>query len=747
MCVYENQQIDVISLDTFETIKTVRCDNQFIKFTNGHYFIELKQQKSCTILSVKDSLSYHLWHISSTNPFSACEGVELNDIHSEEIKADKLFDLAKELDLFNINNAQFLGGLDISYTHKEIQGLYVVSNQLYYLLNEHSYTISRYGSRYKSNKVYLGISGTDFKLEINNDFPTIKISGDCLFITTYNHVFVVENKQLIFSEDATIHYFNGRTIISVKNNKNVSEEIYEVCDGKVTSLMQGNFDWGHFEKYGVLEQKKEKVLYAFFPQENASFRKLDFNNPLSYLSEHPAYNTLKYGGKYLYYRGIMLWNEEIILPENITALSEKKNYAISVRGSHVFLGRISMFKNGFVNEEILKSLFDSSSYGNVLMSDDGENIIFPKDKKMFLMNTETNEVQDFPNLNFIFQINGYRPLFKVDDSHRRPRIIDPLTKEYINQDFIINYGFVSPDGKLYADSALSKYIKYHDKINDTFISKEQWNALAEKYNYGWNINDKEKDEKKEARKEFINAHKSYFNDEEIDKLLNVNNFRDKIAEELGYAIIRETETNEIYCEIELGHVLWFLNYVAFSYNSRYVAIAGRYPNNTEINEDCVSGLFLVYDMIEQKIIAISTTSYAVWTAAFTKDGFYAAYDSHPILLYGNVCNNEDIKEVGNRNFLAFSPDGKYMALSNQGYVSYSSSNSNWGHQPSTNVYIHCVNDPDKQIMPTIDDLSDAGIADTNKTQSVSSCSFSLDNKRLMMVGKDGTVVIRNLHLD
>ena len=73
--------------------------------------------------------------------------------------------------------------------------------------------------------------------------------------------------------------------------------------------------------------------------------------------------------------------------------------------------------------------------------------------------------------------------------------------------------------------------------------------------------------------------------------------------------------------------------------------------------------------------------------------------------------------------------------------------SNWGHQPSTNVYIHCVNDPDKQIMPTIDDLSDAGIADTNKTQSVSSCSFSLDNKKLMMVGKDGTVVIRNLHLD
>lgn len=745
LCIYANQQIDAISLDSFERTKTIHNNNKFVKFTNGHYFIELENLLSCTRISVKDILSDQSWHMPFEYPISACEGVNINDIHTEENKLDKLFDLAYELDFFNTEKAQLLGGIDISYTSSEIQGFYVLSNQLYYLAKDNSYTINRYFNKRRESNTYLRIPDCDFSLEINNNFPTAKISDDCLFITTYNHVFVVKNKQLIFSENATVHHFNGRAIISVENsNKSISEKIYEVCDDKVVLLAQGDFNWTYFDKYGILEEKVTNTLYAFSPQKNTPFNKLYFN---SSLSEFPAENTLKCGGSYLYYRGVMLWNKEIILSENITALSEKKNYAISIRGSHVFLGRISGFKNSFLNEEILESLFDSSSYGNVLMSDDGENIIFQKDKKMFLMNTETNEVQDFPNLNFIFQINGYRPLFKVDDSHRRPRIIDPLTKEYINQDFIINYGFVSPDGKLYADSALSKYIKYHDKINDTFISKEQWNALAEKYNYGWNINDKEKDEKKEARKEFFNAHKSYFNDEEIDKLLNVNNFRDKIAEELGYAIIRKTDTNEIYCEIELGHVLWFLNYVAFSYNSQYVAIAGRYPNNTEINGYCVSGLFLVYDMIEQKIIAISTTSYAVWTAAFTKDGFYAAYDSHPILLYGNVCNNEDIKEVGNRNFLAFSPDGKYMALSNQGYVSYSSSNSNWGHQPSTNVYIHCVNDPDKQIMPTIDDLSDAGIADTNKTQSVSSCSFSLDNKKLMMVGKDGIVVIRNLHLD
>lgn len=746
ICIYKNQQIDVISLDSLETIKNIFNDNEFIKFTNGHYYVELRQQISCTIISVKDILSNQSWYISSEYPISSCEGIEINDIHAEEIKVEKLLEFADELDLFNTKKPQLLGGIDISYKYNEIQGLYVLSNQLYYLVNECSYTINRYCAKRKRSNIFLKMSGCDFKLEVNDNFPTVWFGGDSLCIITFNHISVIKGKEVIFNADATTHLFKNKIIISIRNDYG-TEDVYELSNGKTIHQIRGIFDWRYFEKYGILEQKEGKALYVFSSQENVSFHKLDFNNSSSSLTEFPLEDTLRHGGMYLYYRGVMLWNEGIMLPENITALSEKKNYTISIRGSHVFLGKISRFKDSFVNEEILESLFDSSSYGNVLMSDDGENIIFQKGKGMFLMNTITKEVQDFSNLNFISQINGYRPLLKVDDSRRRPRMIDPLTKEYINQDFITNYGFVSPDGKLYADSALGKYVKYYDKVTDTFISKEQWQALAEKYDYGWIIDDKTKDEKKEARKKFINAHKNFFNGEKIENLLNVNNFRDKIAEELGYAIIRKTGTDEIYCEIELGHVLWFLNYVAFSYDSRYVAIAGRYPNNTGINGYCVGGLFMVYDMTEQKEIAKSTTSYAVWTAAFTKDGFYAAYDSHPILLCGNICNNEDIREVGSRNFLAFSPDGKYMALSNQGYVSYSSDNSNWGHQPSTSVYIHAVNDPDKQVMPTIDDLSDAGIADTNKTQSVSSCSFSLDNKKLMMVGKDGTVVIRNLHFD
>ena len=140
LCIYANQQIDAISLDSFERTKTIHNNNKFVKFTNGHYFIELENLLSCTRISVKDILSDQSWHMPFEYPISACEGVNINDIHTEENKLDKLFDLAYELDFFNTEKAQLLGGIDISYTSSEIQGFYVLSNQLYYLAKDNSYT-------------------------------------------------------------------------------------------------------------------------------------------------------------------------------------------------------------------------------------------------------------------------------------------------------------------------------------------------------------------------------------------------------------------------------------------------------------------------------------------------------------------------------------------------------------------------------------------------------------------------------
>lgn len=100
-----------------------------------------------------------------------------------------------------------------------------------------------------------------------------------------------------------------------------------------------------------------------------------------------------------------------------------------------------------------------------------------------------------------------------------------------------------------------------------------------------------------------------------------------------------------------------------------------------------------------------------------------------------------------------------MALSEQGYVSkydqFGNERSQWGHRPSSLVEIRQSVNP-KRILMRFNDLSEynnsndrheSGIEDTYKRHSVASVSFSNDNKKLMMVGKDGVVIIRNLHLE
>ena len=86
------------------------------------------------------------------------------------------------------------------------------------------------------------------------------------------------------------------------------------------------------------------------------------------------------------------------------------------------------------------------------------------------------------------------------------------------------------------------------------------------------------------------------------------------------------------------------------------------------------------------------------------------------------------------------------------YISYRKGNGEartiWGHQHSSLVSIRATNNPQGEIIQ-FNDLSDfgRGVADSFMAQSVASVSFSNDNNRIMMVGNDGVVIIRNLYLN
>ena len=163
-------------------------------------------------------------------------------------------------------------------------------------------------------------------------------------------------------------------------------------------------------------------------------------------------------------------------------------------------------------------------------------------------------------------------------------------------------------------------------------------------------------------------------------------------------------------------------------------------------------MFVVYDMIddveELRLDGNSNLS-AVWTTRFSKDFAAACYDSNPdTYIASGLCYKEVVKIPG-KSFLCFSPSGKYVALSEQGYIDFTHHpHEDWGHQPSTNVYVYSVEDlPTFTFIGPFNDLGDDvdGTSITTRKFNVASAAFSSDDNKLLMVGEDGVVVVRFLY--
>ncbi len=427
---------------------------------------------------------------------------------------------------------------------------------------------------------------------------------------------------------------------------------------------------------------------------------------------------------------------------------------------------VHLLKEHIEEADILTDLYDPSKYLNVLFSEDGEQIMFRDSEQTNVLDMASGETKSYPVWSYVKHINGIRPLFRRAGS-LQPVLVNPVTGQVIDHQEMRESQFVSPDGKLYADGNLSEYIEYRFADSQEVISKEEYRNYLRSYSFCMVEKDSPKWEIIRAkRKQMVLDHFEYLNKQFPDIFkkdrsgenwpkwllegksdLNVKNFLDLMIICHGKAIIRKVEDNSVYAEVDLGDPLTFMNYVSFSHDSRYMALAGY--------RDCGGGLFLLYDLIERRIVINSKQWNAVWTTAFSKDGAVAAYTSRPITFIAR--NEEEYEwddksgnEIKGRNFLTFSPDGKFFALSKQGYISKFDKDGNerfgWGHQSSSVVEIRSTDNFAKPII-SYNDLSDSGIADSPVRAGVASVSFSKDNRKIMMVGKDGVVIIRNLHLE
>ncbi len=730
-CVYLANNNDIRKLPLAETTslsESFTFKGQFVTFAQSHYAIcrENTKIKVWDIETKEEQVE-----ITPTGNLARINDVTFIDVASRR-KAISEFDLSGSKFPEAVINAQ--------YSEYDI---YPCPWRVFYFQKD-----SLLSSERKNNVTTRFISDNKKNIhqEVLNDNGNVIFAGDafCWYKNDESYVACRVYDHTNYCADSKVYTFMNKVYLcNAKNIRTLSRNgFWDNC-----WKTEGEFVFDDFESYGIIYDKVAKTYYNHYRKELGHKK-----NSL------PNYTIID---EYCYYKsGKCIFRKECQpLPEMISS-GMKYGLTVDRDGVKFFENK----NNTFVFEVILDGIYDTSAYSNVLLSDNGHQIMYREKNVSTILDIESGQRTEFENLSYINHINGLHPLFITESECTQARLINPLDGQPINVDLLTEYQFVSPDGSLYADKEFSKYIEYRNNITGENISREDYQDLVNQLDVP---NDKwskwylpsRKDEVKEEidcvfklREKYIEDHIGYFTDlgKNVHNIARNQDFTYLFLKKVGIVIIRRMDTGDVVEKIELDSPLAYLNYVSFSYDNRYIAIAGCYPLGVS-----TGGLFLLYDLEEHLPIYRNGESKAVWITAFTKDGKVAAYTSSPTTFIGR-CDGVKVKEsekginmsvIDGYNFLTYSPDGVFFACSQQGYVAYRNGadniNPNWGHQPSAFVGIRRASDPDIELI-RFNDISEKGIAGI---KTVSSVSFSNDNKKLLMVGKDGVVIVRNLHLE
>lgn len=389
------------------------------------------------------------------------------------------------------------------------------------------------------------------------------------------------------------------------------------------------------------------------------------------------------------------------------------------------------------SDNIILSIYDTLQVKDAVFCSDGDSFIYQKENEMVLCDFKTgNETIFETNSGIKYNANGYRP-YCTKDYFSRPVIVDPLSHRTIDHNFLGKYRFSNIEGNVYFQERITRRFLIEE---DSEVSEYRYQMLCNEYDY---TRSKDKDATWVTRQKRIKYCKKKPGSKvgKFSAELTIPNFVDSfIVKNIEYVVIYRYGRR---VEIRIGTPLYYLNYVAFSMDSNRVAICGKYRD--------ASGLCLVYDFIQDKVVHRSTSpdeggigkTMAIWLGVFSRKGDVAYYDSTPNTYY--LREGEKITKIVGRSFLTFSPSGKLMALSRQGYTPYSHEKSFWGHEPSCDIYIARTDDP-KTCLCHFNDHGSEIVGIGIRRETVASVSFSSDDKKILSVSKDGVVVVRNLHL-
>lgn len=635
------------------------------------------------------------------------------------------------------------------------------------IIKQTSHILKYWGSKTtKSNNTFYSTSDDDLIIESEQLITVIEgKSFDCVKINGEREVYIIDSGTRKFEGEPIVS--PGGYILIATEDKNSSKILVDPLVPSFKHTSEGFETESLFRKTGLIKD----VTMTQTGEKKVEIRFQDIANGLVF--DNTSYEDLDKGG---FYRlsggsGDNIHSQDgcvhtmPCIKDRLRAISEQCNYAIVRSEDGIVIYGYDSIKNEWAGSPMGNMAIDESFYSKAVFCSDGENIIYQKKgKEYFLRQIGSEQESEFELQGSVIKrnINGYIPYLDFD-SHRQPVYVDPVSLTRIESAAAGQFTYQSVDGKIV--HIAHNVVKYYSYEKKQYVSTEEYKNYVAKYDYEMEspffipkITGPHYEEAKRNRTQYYNANKGWLDEKlkpksrfyfGVSDSFALKSFIDEGSVCDSYIFRKEyyvrEKVNGENIDIQLPQALYFLNYVSYSYDNRFIIIAGRFPMNS-----FQKGLAMVYDMKERKVVYMSTSTMAVWLGVFSKKGMVAYYDSTPSsFVSDDVDNRESYIEVKGRSFLTFSPSGKFIALSRQGYIPYISGHPHWGHQPSRDVYVARSNDPNNELAHYCDHGDQIeGTGGWDRTNSsVASATFSKDDRKLMTVSKDGVVVVRNLHFE
>lgn len=775
-CAINDDKFKIMKLQSDgSSVEVPNCNgykNGFVGFTLKHYYVH--RYYGCYYL--KDIL----------NP-SNYTGVKIDDHRGIVRDIDGMrfenINYSEEFHSLVNSNKEVCSKLNLQ-VHLVDYKLYENNNEIYGRATHYFYPWQTKEKKQSDVSCEFGLLGNKTNITIDQWDKIIKAKG---FIVVYNSekaIVMQDGKYVRELEKISIRKTPQGNLIYYKDDRFDVRWVYEMGAKEDKLLVKGGTDTINLtfaEKYGILTENANQ--YRIFHIDEGRWVKMLHHKYLLLEKNGKCFldDCDKEGQSYL----LTATANPIALPVNVS-----KILSISPNGSSILSEsprgiilheKYSSGSTYEINEKLI-DVIDTSEYRNALFSEDGSHTIYQKNGAWYYYNTETEKEVEFEMIPEVLKCQrkgmyGMNFYAHFNDTNRRIDLIDPLSLQKIAPIFLDNYIFVSPSGKLSSKTnktdARIKYflsnrkkgsdeIEFKEDVTDFISEKRLMEVFVDKCHkcedsaelfsetkmrqamyrcHNYNLEQRVRhlefafpgSNKEDWEKEMIGI---------LSERLNIKEgYKDRFclyAKKYAIIDVLHVDTEEKFASIKLPVNLHFLNRIVFSGDDRYVAICGK----TDLGGNYKNGFIGVYDLVSKNwIYGPYTPNLAIWKSFFTIDGCFAYYNSKPDAMCGNL-NNGQLSEIVGRSILTFSRSGKFIAMSDKGYIPFAVNPSCWGHMRSANIYVRRVgNDKELRFSDHGDEIMDLRSAD------VTSVSFSPDDKKLMSVSQDGVIIIRNLHLE